>query len=65
MTDHAFTALEARTQQRTALREELDAIIAQIRPLQRRRIQIETQIRQSHRAAREWREQTGGQEETA
>lgn len=65
MDDHEFAALEARTHQLPPLRAELDACLAQIRTLQRRSIQLETRIRQSQRAAREWREQTRGQEEAA
>jgi hypothetical protein len=46
-----FAALEARLRERRRLGAELDACLAEIRALQKRRCQLEKQLRQLHREA--------------
>jgi hypothetical protein len=54
MRKQRFSALQERHTHRSTLRAELDDVLAQIRALQRRRCQIEKEMRQAQRVLAEW-----------
>lgn len=65
MDDQAFAALQERHGHRGRLRTELDDVLAQIRALQRRRCQLEAEMRRAQRVVAEWQESQAAEERAA